>query len=181
VDTAVKLFDLKISPIASYAIEAIWPYLSARDFDQLEKVKTRYLKKVLGLSKYTRSRFVYELLDTDLFMHDLKQKFSLKETIAFNTFFEERLLNKLNICDEFYDTETMNNFQWKNALFADRHVFTRFACHGYHHLFCKNLNFHFEAENDCFCKYCGQLCKQYHIMTCSKKKMSLREAAKMKK
>jgi len=63
-------------------------------------------------------------------MHDLKQKFSLPETIAFNKFFEERLLNKLNICDEFYETETMEKFAWKNALFTDRHVFTRFACHG---------------------------------------------------
>jgi hypothetical protein len=181
VDTAVKLFDLKISPIASYAIEAIWPFLSASDFEKLEKVKTRFFKKVLGLSKYTRSRFVYELLDTDLFMHDLKQKFSLNETIAFNSFFEERLLNKLNICDEFYETETMNNLKWKNALFADRHVFTRFACHGFHHLFCKNQSFHFEAENKCICKFCGLMCRQYHIMTCSEKKMSLREAAKLKK
>jgi len=181
VDTAAKLFDLKISPIASYAIEAIWPFLNAGDFEKLEKVKTRFFKKVLGLSKYTRSRFVYELLDTDLFMHDLKQKFSLPETIAFNKFFEERLLNKLNICDEFYETETMENFAWKNALFTDRHVFTRFACHGYHHLFCKNQSFHFEAENECLCNFCGQLCKQYHILTCSEKKISLREAARMKK
>ena len=49
IETAVKLFDLKVSPTASYGIEVIWPYLTINDFETLERVKTRYLKKVLGI------------------------------------------------------------------------------------------------------------------------------------
>jgi hypothetical protein len=42
IETAIKLFDLKVSPTASYAIEVIWPFLTLRDFANLERVKTRY-------------------------------------------------------------------------------------------------------------------------------------------
>jgi Reverse transcriptase (RNA-dependent DNA polymerase)/Endonuclease-reverse transcriptase len=181
IETALKLFELKVSPIASYGIEIIWPYLTIQDLENIERVKTRYLKRVLGLSKYIRSRFVYELVDTDLFVSDLKLKFSLPETEAYKKFHEQKSMNKLSIIDEFYETETMTNLKWQNALFADRYVFTRFACHGYHYVFCSNKKFHSEAiTNICVCKYCNKECTQYHILYCPNKKLSLREAAKIK-
>lgn len=180
VETALKLFDLKVSPIASYGIEITWPHLTKLDFENLERVKTRYLKRVLGLSKYIRSRFVYELVDTDLFVNDLKQKFDLPETDAYVKFYEEKCMNKLQIRDEFYDTETMLNLGWQRAMFADRSVFTRFACHGYHYVFCKNKKFHAEAEQNCKCAHCNENCSQYHILECREKKLSLREASKIK-
>jgi hypothetical protein len=181
VETALKLFELKVSPIASYGIEIIWPHLTKLDLENIERVKTRYLKRVLGLSKYIRSRFVYELVDTDLFVSDLKLKFSLPETEVYNKFCEQKSMNKLGIIDEFYDTETMTNLKWQNALFADRSVFTRFACHGYHYVFCSNKKFHAEAmPNICVCIYCNEKCTQYHILECQHRKLSLREAAKIK-
>jgi len=73
----------------------------------------------------------------------------------------------------------MQNKNLESILFEDRHVFTRFACHGYHCLFCKNKNFHFDAKADCLCEYCNELCDQYHINQCTVKKVSLREAAKI--
>jgi len=60
----------------------LWPFLSKNDLEKLERVITRYLKKVLGLSKFNWSRYVYELVDADLFVSDfidLKEKFSLSE------------------------------------------------------------------------------------------------------
>jgi hypothetical protein len=47
-----------------------------------------------GLSKHNRSRFVYALLDFDLFVSDLKQKFALPDTNAFNTFCEANLVKQ---------------------------------------------------------------------------------------
>jgi len=41
---AIKLFDLAISPVASYGIEAIWPYLNKGDLLKLETEKSRFLK-----------------------------------------------------------------------------------------------------------------------------------------
>jgi hypothetical protein len=177
IETAIKLFNLKISPTASYAIEIIWPYLTKKDFENLERVKTRYFKKVLGLSKFTRSRYVYELVGEDLFVTDLKNRFNLPDTNVYLKFCEEKAKNKNSICAEFYQIETMTNGNWRRCLFSDRHVFTRFACHGYHYLFCKNQSFHFEPVCECVCKFCGNHCDKYHILTCESRKMSLREAS----
>jgi hypothetical protein len=64
----------------------------------------------------------------------------------------------------------------KYILFEDRYVFTRFACHGYHYLFCNNKDFHFDAKLECICAHCNELCDQCHLSKCSKKKVNLREA-----
>jgi hypothetical protein len=45
VKTAIKLFHLKVSPVASYGIEIVWPYLLLTDFAMLESVKFRFLKR----------------------------------------------------------------------------------------------------------------------------------------
>jgi hypothetical protein len=181
IETAIKLFNLKISPTASYAIEIVWPYLTKKDFENLERVKTRYFKKVLGLSKFTRSRYVYELVGEGLFVTDLKSRFNLSDTNVYLKFCEEKAKNKNAICQEFYQIETMTNGNWKQGIFPDRHVFTRFACHGYHYLFCKNKSFHFESIDKCKCEFCGEQCEKYHILNCKIKKMSLREASKTRK
>jgi hypothetical protein len=91
IQTAIKLFDLKVSPIASYAIEEIWPFLSKNDLHKLELVKMRYFKRVLVLSKYNRSRFVYAMFEIYLCVSELKLKFALPDTNAFIQFCEANL------------------------------------------------------------------------------------------
>jgi hypothetical protein len=182
VRTALELFNLKISPIASYGIEVIWPFLSSNDLENLEKVKSRYFKRVLRLSKINKSRYIYEILDTDPFVTDLKIKFKLTDTKSYEKFFEAMLVKKTEIRDDFYEKlETINgNVQWTQSCFEDRHVFTKFLCHGYHGHFCTNTEFHYEAGIDCRCKFCGSICSQYHITECMNKTLTLREAAGMK-
>jgi hypothetical protein len=109
IKTAIKLFDLKVSPIASYAIEEIWPFLSKNNLDKRESVKTQYFKRVLGLSKYNRSRFVYAMLDFNLFFTDLRLKFAVLDTNALNKICEANLEKQNDISDEFYTTCTMQN------------------------------------------------------------------------
>jgi hypothetical protein len=182
IETAGKLFHLKVAPIASYAIEVIWPYLTLSDLQNLERVKTRYFKRVLCLSKYNKSRYVYHLIakNEKLFVTELKEKFQLSETEAYSKFCESNSKNNKIICDEFYQTETMLKDNWRKALFPDRNVFTRFACHGYHYIFCKNKKYHFEPLDECICKFCEQKCEKYHIKTCTRRKISLREASLIK-
>jgi hypothetical protein len=42
--TAVELFHIKVSPVASYGIEIIWSFRSYRDLNNIEAVKSRCLK-----------------------------------------------------------------------------------------------------------------------------------------
>jgi hypothetical protein len=74
--TAVELFHIKVSPVASYGIEMIWPFLSYRDLNNIEAVavKSRYLKRLLCVSKYSKSRLVYELIGEKYFLEELKVK-----------------------------------------------------------------------------------------------------------
>ena len=51
----MKLFRTKVLPTLSYGLGEIWEHLSRR---QLESLKPRYLKGVLGVSKFTLSRYV---------------------------------------------------------------------------------------------------------------------------
>jgi len=132
------------------------------------------------LSKFNWSRNIYELVDTDLFVSDLKEKFSLSESNSCENFYEAKPVNKTNIRDLFYEQMALTNVQWQQPCFADRNVFTRFLCHGYHYLLCKNKTFHKEADATCHCQYCRLQCSQYQIQDCKIRSISLREAAKMR-
>ena len=48
--TAMQLFRLKVVPTLTYGIELIWEYLTRKQLLELEKMKVRYLKRVLGVS-----------------------------------------------------------------------------------------------------------------------------------
>ena len=48
--TAVKLFNLKVSPVATYGIENIWPFLTKDKLANLEKMK-KLVEEVRGRDK----------------------------------------------------------------------------------------------------------------------------------
>ena len=164
--TALKLFDIKISPIVTYGIQVIWPYLSVSDLRQLEKIKTMYLKRVLCVSKFTKSRLVYKLTQCDFFVKQIQTQFNLSQSVAFDTFIAERQCKSLDIDFEFYYTPAMQSKFWQALNFPNRHIFTRFSVHGFHHLFCTKLSFH-ECDLNCMCKFCNSACGLYHYFRCS--------------
>jgi hypothetical protein len=180
-DTALKLFDLAIAPVASYGIEAIWSYLKLNDLQYLETVKSRFLKKAMGLSKVNKARYTYELADTSTFIEDLRWRFSLPETESYNKFLTNWAFKLAEIDPKFYETPAMVDQNWKNSCFENRHVFTRYACHGYHYVLCKNQKFHLCVKSKCKCKKCGQQMDNYHFLECKENNMSLVEASKWKK
>ena len=57
--TAMTLFRTVITPIATYGINIIWNKLTNIDLALLETVKSRYMKRVLGIGKTTPSRITY--------------------------------------------------------------------------------------------------------------------------
>ena len=57
--TALQLFDLNITPVASYGIELVWDELSVDSLDKLNQVKATFLKRTLGLRRTAKNRLVY--------------------------------------------------------------------------------------------------------------------------
>jgi Reverse transcriptase (RNA-dependent DNA polymerase) len=165
--TVIKLFNIKIAPIATYGIEIIWPFLKKSDFNILETVKSSYLKRALSLSKYTHNRLVYKLADTDFFVSELQIKFNLIQTDSFKEFISECKAKALDIHPLFYSTPAFTNQRWKGASCINRHLYTRFAVHGFHHTLCLNSKFHDCDPNKCICKLCNEKFNDlYHFQVC---------------
>jgi Reverse transcriptase (RNA-dependent DNA polymerase)/Endonuclease-reverse transcriptase len=170
--TAIKLFHLKVSPVASYGIEIFWQYLTITDFTVLESVKSRFLKRALCLSKFTKSRLVYELTGEKFFVTELQSKFNLPMTENYKKFVNNRESKAEDINLSFYNTPAFKNDNWKNPIQKNRNVITRFAVHGFHHTICKTKDYH-NCNDDCTCTLCGLKCDQYHLLSCSKRQLSL--------
>ena len=110
--TAMQLFRLKVVPTLTYGIELIWEYLTGKQLLELEKIKARYLKRVLGVSQYTQSRLVYELAKETFFAEDLKTSLMLPTTTAYKDALLELNDKKMDIWEDFYTTEAMTNQKW---------------------------------------------------------------------
>jgi hypothetical protein len=172
INTAIKLFDLKIAPTATYAIEVLWNYLTSANFEQLESVKATFLKRMLCLSKFSSSRLSYELVSCKPFIEEIRERFKLPLTNAFKIAQFKFHAKKLEINPIFYDTFTHLNNEWKTACHRNRHVVTRFAVHGFHFMMCSNKNYHV-SEKNCICSLCGLHCGQYHLNECKKRVLTL--------
>ena len=178
VDCAKKLFKIKFAPMASYGIEVIWPFLSVKDFKELERVKSRYLKRVLGVHKKNKNTYVYRLAEEALFVEELKTQYNLPPTENYDKFltgYKSEHETRFNA--KFLDTPAMRNDVWKQPLFEkDRHVFTRYAIHGFHNQICNQTSDKkqcFIESDQCVCILCGEKCTQYHLNECNKRVQSL--------
>ena len=82
-ETAMKLFRTQVLPTLTYGLEEIWDHLSRRQLQELESSKPRYLKRVLGVSKFALSRYVYYVLARETFqIEDLRTQMLLQHTPA---------------------------------------------------------------------------------------------------
>ena len=178
--TAIKIFNLKIAPIASYGIELIWQHLSLDNLQTLDSIKTRFLKRVLSTSKFSKNRNIYLLTQERTFIEYLVQTYRLPSTLAYERFLQDRADKVLSIDPDFYDTPAMQCDTWKAPLYETRHCLTRHAMHGFHYVVCNRRGFHEADTSSCVCKFCKQPCALYHFLKCSSHNISLTKAAEIK-
>jgi hypothetical protein len=170
----------QIAPIASYGIQVIWPILKVSDLVLLESVKAAFLKRVMCLYKKAKSRHVYLLAQTNYFVTELKERFNLEDTPQYQEFINGQQQKVDEIDNEFYTSSAMTDRTWAQPEQKDRHVYTRYAVHGFHHFLCANPEFHI-ADDTCICKLCANVCGTYHVGICKSKDVkSIFAYAKMK-
>ena len=165
VPTALRLFDLKVAPMAAYGAATIWDDLTPACLEQLNRVKATYLKRVLGLHRVARNRLVYLLADTPLFIEELRHRFDLPTTPSFKEVLSTWEAKFADIDADFLNSGAMRSQTWKEGNRSNRHVVTRYAVHGYHHKLCATLGYH-EPRDSCRCLRCNQLCNRYHAAHC---------------
>ena len=124
-----------------------------------------------------KSRFVYELVQTEYFVNDLKSKYSLPSTTAYEKFLNNMIVKRQSIDPNFFETPAMCKLDWTNTNCKDRAMFTRYSFHGYHFLVCSNKCFHLDVTVNCKCIYCDSLLtSMYHLLECVKKPLTLSQA-----
>jgi hypothetical protein len=165
--TAIELFRLKIAPIATYGIKVIWSKLNVREIEDLDKIKTTYLKRALGVSKFAKKRLVYLLADTTSFIEDLMSIYNLEHTAASIEFKRRLELKFAEVNNDFVHTIAMRDNSWKTHTCLQRHSMCRAAVHGFHAKYCHIPRCHAETPA-CTCKFCSSHCSQYHMLSCAK-------------
>lgn len=173
-ETAMKIFKTKIIPILTYGIHIIGEYLKLRDLKVLENIKALYLKKVLGVSKYTPSRYVYLLTREPFLIEDLRYNLLLPSTTAYNKLLAERQQKREEVEELFYCTSAMIDRSWTKPNQEMRSVVNRLAVHGFHHKLCKTTTYH-TASDLCVCKLCNEKCTKYHVLSCKENKKTITE------
>jgi hypothetical protein len=163
--TALALFDIKLSPTASYGVPLIWEQLTSSQLARLDRVKPAFLKRALGLHASTKNRLVYLLCDTPLFVEDLRKRFRLTDTAAYCQFINQYEVKMAEVDPDFFKTGAMRDDTWKGHSRTNRHVVVRYAVHGYHHRLCRTAHFH-EPDEDCRCSRCEAHCGRYHADQC---------------
>jgi hypothetical protein len=164
-ETAIKIFMSKIAPMATYGIPQCWSYLKISDFQAIDGVLMCFLRMVIGVSRFARSRLVLTLTGARLITECLVRTFQLPLTqnyLAYLDQWEEKLAS---VDTEFLDTPAMLDQGWATSLADNRSVLCRHSIHGFHHKFCVNEAFH-EADENCVCRYCAAQCQQYHALRC---------------
>jgi hypothetical protein len=163
--SALSLFDVRFAPMAYYGIQVYWEFLRPADFAILDSVLFVYLKRVLAVSPYSRSRLVLLLSGAKLTSEKVMKMFDLPVTPNFSRYLNE-IENKLDAVDpEFHATPAMRDRTWAAPLGNNRSAVCRHAIHGFHHVFCATDGFH-EPVDSCLCHLCGEHCLTYHSTVC---------------
>lgn len=164
-NTALRLFDLKVAPTASYGIEVIWERLSIANLETLNRVKSCFLKRTLCLHPTARSRYAFLLANAPLFIEDLVKRYNLPTTKALTEWIRIWEVKLSEIDPSFFNTKAMQSEEWKGPGRVTRHLTTRFALHGFHNKLCLTEGFH-EPTETCVCRLCRGECPRYHAASC---------------
>lgn len=172
-DNALKLFYMKFTPIIEYSIRVIWPYLTMKNLQNIDRILSEYLKRVCQVSTYTKNRIILTICDTPTLANKIKAKYQLEATIEYQKYLKRHCEKMDNIDRDLFLSPAMTQSKWKNSMQENRHVVTRHAAHGYHHLICQNNKEYHMAEDACICKLCNLPARQYHLLNCKANDRSL--------
>ena len=172
--SAVVLFKMKLMPIISYGLSELWEHLTESDLKRLEQSFTFYMKRALCLHRSARNRYVYALSGSPLMVDEIRERIRGVKTDAFEAILQAWNIKATDALAVVSQEEIFRKPElWASSALNDRHVFTRYLVHGYHHHLCKNSSYHEPNEALCVCRYCGESCPKYHGSRCQAENVSL--------
>ncbi|PSN54267.1 hypothetical protein C0J52_08608 [Blattella germanica] len=79
--------------------------------EKIESVKARYLKKAIGISKYSPNRMTYAITRETYFLDDVRNTMLLPSTEAYREAIARKKQKEKKINTEFFGTDAMINTQ----------------------------------------------------------------------
>jgi len=83
------MFMIKVFPVLAYEIRVTWKHLSTANLHELEKAKSCYVKRVLGLPRCAPARLAYEMARCKYVAEELLISYNLESTKACTDYMQE--------------------------------------------------------------------------------------------
>lgn len=164
---ALKIFDMKILPAVTYCLDLYAADLSINHLLELDKIKSAFIKRTLGLHRSSSSTLAHAMISTPFLCESLKRKnYPFNNDVWKN--YEEIRDEKLVSYAAEYGTEgpAFQSDDWKKPQQKNRDILTRTTAHGFHHLLCQRQKCHQVCE-DCICVLCDNPTSIYHVLYCA--------------
>ena len=168
IKTAMAVFSLCVGPVAYYGLAAVWERMSVRLLGMVETVKASFLKRCLGVARSTKNRLVYSLLEERSFIEELLPILKVRCTLAVDEYLRAFKKKVEGVAvDGFWEgSPALDRDEWRGAGRPGRSLIIRVSLHGLHGDICSSRRC-FIASEDCICKFCGGVCEQMHIWSCT--------------
>ena len=165
--SALRIFDSKVKPIASYGLHLISPYLKSSHMTELDIIKNRFLKKTLSLPMWTGNELVYKLCETTRFCQELAEKGYRFEENNYLAYLREVEESKNREKVRKRNSLAFEDLEWK-GIQQPRHYFLGYTAHGFHFRLCTDQSFHDDIKSRCRCKFCAMpITEVDHLVRCT--------------
>lgn len=162
-DTIHKIYYLKIWPIMTYSFNILAKDLTCQHLFELDKVKSKFYKKALGVHKNTSNTLVLHMAETERMGQEVIKKFGIKEEHIEEYLKKVEEKNMIFVNGNYTDGPIFRTNIWKKHGQSNRHIISRFTVHGFHHLICNNKSYHINFET-CKCMLCNEnITDRYHM------------------
>jgi hypothetical protein len=166
-EVAMKIFRMKVRPIMEYGLKEISPQLTLPQLQEIDKVKTTFVKRALGVHKNASNTLTLMLAGEDSLVEELKGNMDLKEA-HWEAYQEQRLRKiEMKIDQGFLLGPGFTCERWKKQKQKDRHFVMRMTVHGFHFKICMDKSYH-DPRTGCICRHCSENIDQdrYHVLCC---------------
>lgn len=168
IETAHTLFHQKIKPIVTYALQNLAKLLTANQLQEIDKIKSYFIKKVLGVHKSASNTLCHQIIGWHTLVEDLKSdyNFDTEEILKYQEIRDEKNWNF--VINNYTDGPAFTSAVWRQANQNNRSKICRTTIHGFHHMICENQESFHQLCEDCKCKYCQKNCSnRYHLLACN--------------
>ena len=156
-----------IEPIVAYGIRSIWSELTDVHFEKINAVVWAFRKRVLGLPRTTRNRYVAKLTGQPSLPELMEKRYGLTRTTALRTFLSN-WEDKMETVDQgLYESQFLESKKWTMPNSKLRWYYAAEACNNLHNVYCRLEFFHLEYTEECLCRFCDKKCEAYHNRSCT--------------